>query len=108
MYLPLARSSRDIWCRYTKKILNEGKSLKAGELLRYIITDFYQKSSTIRAVPIDLIDMQNVNTTYDTRRYTELVAETCNSVIEPFGYTLPLLPSLSHQIGLQLSRIINA
>jgi DNA polymerase I len=25
-------------------LVNEGKSLKAGELLRYIITDFYQKS----------------------------------------------------------------
>ena len=72
--------------------------MKAGELLRYIITDFFQKSSTIRAVPIELIDMQK-GTTYDIRRYIELLAETCNSVIKPFGYILPLLPSPSHQIG---------
>ncbi|HEY7080601.1 MAG TPA: hypothetical protein VH500_12930 [Nitrososphaeraceae archaeon] len=48
--------------------------------LRYIITDFYQKSSTIRAVPIELIDMQKANTTYNIRRYTELLSEACNSV----------------------------
>jgi DNA polymerase-2 len=71
-------------------LANERKSLKAGELLRYIITDFYQKSSTIRAVSIELIDMQNSNTTYDIRRYIELLAETCNSITEPFGYTLSL------------------
>ena len=29
-------------------LANEGKSLKAGELLRYIITDFYQRYSKIR------------------------------------------------------------
>ncbi len=36
-------------------LASEGKTLKAGELLRYIITDFYQKSSTIRAVPILIV-----------------------------------------------------
>jgi DNA polymerase elongation subunit (family B) len=88
-------------------LANEGKSLKAGELSRYIITDFYQRYSRIRAVPIELIDMQKANTTYDIRRYTELLAETCNSVTEPFGYTLPL-PSPPHNIELRQSHIINA
>jgi DNA polymerase-2 len=88
-------------------LANEGKSLKAGELSRYIITDFYQRYSRIRAVPIELIDMQKANTTYDIRRYTELLAETCNSVTEPFGYTLPL-PSPPHNIELRQSHTINA
>ncbi|HEY7080567.1 MAG TPA: DNA polymerase domain-containing protein, partial [Nitrososphaeraceae archaeon] len=74
---------------------NEGKSLRAGELLRYIITDFYQRSSTTRAVPIELIDMQK-STTYDIRRYTELLAETCNSVTESFGYTLIYQPIITN------------
>jgi hypothetical protein len=26
--------------------------------------------------------------TYDVRRYTQLLAKTCNSVTEPFGYTI--------------------
>jgi DNA polymerase-2 len=73
---------------------NEGKSLKAGELLRYIITDFYQRSSTTRAVPIEVIDMQK-STTYDIRRYTELLAEMCNSVTESFGYTLIYQPIIT-------------
>ena len=85
-------------------LVNEGKSLKAGELSRYIITDFYQRYSRIRAVPIELIDMQKANT-YDIRRYIELLAETCNSVTAPFGYTLPL--PHTHHMGLRLSCIIN-
>ena len=87
-------------------LANEGKSLKAGELLRYIITDFYQRYSITRAVPIELIDMHKANTTYDIRRYTELLAEVCNSVTEPFGYTLPL--PHPHHIGLRQSSIISA
>jgi hypothetical protein len=38
-------------------------------------------------MPIELFD-DNVRT-YDVRRYIELLAKTCNSVTEPFGYTLP-------------------
>jgi DNA polymerase-2 len=74
---------------------DEGKSLKAGEILRYVITDYYYHcnnrktgSSRInRAIPVELFD-DNIRT-YDVRRYTELLAKTCNSVTEPFGYTLP-------------------
>jgi hypothetical protein len=76
----------------------EGKSLKAGELLGYVITDFYQRSSTTRAVPIELIDMQN-STTYDIRRYIELLAEVCNSVTEPFGDSLQFLPTIHSIYG---------
>jgi DNA polymerase elongation subunit (family B) len=76
----------------------EGKSMKAGEILRYVITDYYrhcnnknkQSPGNKRAVPIELIDDEKTSaaTTYDVRRYTQLLAETCNSVTEPFGYTI--------------------
>jgi DNA polymerase-2 len=78
----------------------EGKSLKAGEILKYVITNYYhhynnrnsQSSGNKRAVPIELIDDEKTAnttaTTYDVRRYTQLLAETCNSVTEPFGYTI--------------------
>ena len=72
---------------------SEGKSLKAGEILSYVITDYYYHHRDrklarpeIRAIPVELFD-EKANT-YDVRRYTELVKETCNSVTEPFGYTL--------------------
>ena len=70
---------------------SEGKTMKAGELLRYVITDYYQRYSVIWAIPIELItfDMEKTkNTTYDLIRYKGLLAETCNSVIEHFGYSM--------------------
>ena len=65
--------------------------MKAGELLRYVITDYYQRYSVIRAVPVELIDFDMENTkkaTYDLIRYKELLVETCNSVIDHFGYSM--------------------
>jgi DNA polymerase elongation subunit (family B) len=68
----------------------EGRSLRTGEVLQYIITDYYNKRSNRRTTPVELIDDNN-NTSYDVKRYTELLASTCNSVTKPFGYTL-LIP----------------
>jgi hypothetical protein len=54
--------------------------------LRYIITDYgggrMKKKKRPIATPLELIDDKS---TYDVKRYTELLAQTCNSVIEPFG-----------------------
>jgi DNA polymerase-2 len=62
---------------------NEGKYLTAGEILKYVITDYYSKKmGNNRAIPIEVFD----GNMYDIRRYTELLAETCNSVTEPFGH----------------------
>jgi DNA polymerase-2 len=69
-----------------KKLNREGKSLRAGEVLQYIITDYYQtRSKNSRAIPVEIIDKR---TAYDIRRYTELLTQTCNSVTEPFGLKL--------------------
>jgi DNA polymerase, archaea type len=77
----------------------EGKYVKAGEILKYIMTEYYSRmkrlSNNYRAIPIELFD-DDKNNTYDVRRYTELLASTCNSVTEPFGHkvrkeqTIPL------------------
>ncbi|MGC2669359.1 MAG: DNA polymerase domain-containing protein [Candidatus Nitrosopolaris sp.] len=71
----------------------EGRSLKTGEALQYIIVDYYQKHSSKlekRAIPTELIfDDKTTNAVnYDIQRYTELLANTCNSVTKPFGLTL--------------------
>ena len=63
-----------------------GKHLRAGEILQYIITDYYQKHSKIRSIPVQLINEKEV-TIYDTRRYVELLIEVCNSVTKPFDYS---------------------
>jgi DNA polymerase, archaea type len=62
-----------------------GKDLRAGELLHYVITDYYQKRSKIRSIPVELINEEGI-TIYDTKRYVELLIQVCNSVTEPFGY----------------------
>jgi len=74
-------------------LTREGKSLKAGEALQYIIIDYYQKHSSKvekRAIPTELIfDDKTTNAiNYDKQRYIELLADSCNSVTKPFGLTL--------------------
>ena len=72
----------------------EGKCIKAGQILRYIISDYYYKeklyrdnsTNKTRTIPIELIDEKTYH--YDVKRYTELLAEICNSVTEPFGYKI--------------------
>jgi hypothetical protein len=65
----------------------KGSSLK----LERLITDYYQtRSKNNRAIPIEMIDER---TSYDVKRYIELLTEACNSVTESFGLKLtsPLL-----------------
>jgi DNA polymerase elongation subunit (family B) len=63
----------------------EGKSLRAGEILKYIITDYYRSNSKKRSIPIELA---NSRTKYDVKRYCEILEEVTNTVTEPFGLTL--------------------
>jgi DNA polymerase, archaea type len=63
----------------------EGKSLRAGEILKYIITDYYRGNPKKRSVPIETTNSQ---TRYDVKRYCEILEEVTNSVTEPFGLTL--------------------
>ena len=77
------------------KLNSQGKYLKAGEILQYVIVDYYQTGSkNSRAIPIEMIDER---TCYDVKRYIELLTEACNSVTEPFGLkmTSPLSSSVS-------------
>lgn len=67
------------------QLKHAGKSLKSGQILKYVLTDYYRKNSRKRSVPVELIDSKTV---YDAKRYSELLAETCNSVTEPFGLKL--------------------
>lgn len=62
---------------------DEGKMLKPGQTLRYVITDYYRKNAKKRSLPFELFTEK---TTYDARRYIELLAQVCDSVTEPFGY----------------------
>lgn len=65
------------------QLVDEGKSLKAGQALRYFISDHARR----RTVPIEFVDE---NTVIDAGRYVELLAESCNSITGPFGFRIDL------------------
>ncbi len=56
-----------------------GRSVVAGQKIRYVITDYSRKISK-RVVPIELAQKCR----YDAKRYSDLLDECCKSVIEPF------------------------
>ena len=62
-----------------------GKSLRAGEILKYVVTDYYGRHSKKRSIPIELTHSQ---TKFDVKRYCEILQEVTNTVTEPFGITL--------------------
>jgi DNA polymerase elongation subunit (family B) len=65
-----------------RRLAAEGKMLKGGQTLRYVISDY---GNTRKAIPAELIDGKIA---YDSNRYIELLAQVCNSVTEPFGFVV--------------------
>ncbi|WP_144729295.1 DNA polymerase domain-containing protein [Candidatus Nitrosocosmicus arcticus] len=70
-----------------KRLTSNGKSLNAGEEIKYIITNFYNENFLERAIPIELVDEHNIR--YDTKRYLELLKETYDSVTKVFYTQIP-------------------
>jgi DNA polymerase elongation subunit (family B) len=64
------------------RLAKEGRMLKTGQTLRYVISDY---GKARKATPLELVDE---DTAYDPDRYIELLAQVCNSVTEPVGYTV--------------------
>jgi len=62
-----------------------GKSLRAGEILKYVVTDYYGANSKKRSIPIELATSQ---TKYDIKRYCELLQDATDTITNPFGITL--------------------
>ena len=73
--------NRTIQSSVADQLSEEGIELHAGESVRYLITDYYSGSPRRRAAPESLVDD---GTPYDVRRYLELLAEACSTVLEPF------------------------
>jgi DNA polymerase-2 len=74
-------ANRTLEAGVAKQLTREGVELHAGEQVRYVVTDYYSTSSERRAVAFDLVDGRTV---YDSRRYIELLAEVCSSILESF------------------------
>lgn len=67
--------------------------LRAGEVLQYVITEYYNKnkSSRRRATPTEMVDDKTTDAAYDAWRYIELLVEVTHSVIEPFNFQRKIL-----------------
>ena len=65
-----------------KQLELNGEYLKAGQILQYVIME---NNGPIlkRVLPIQLLN--NKNYYYDIKRYSELLINTCNNIIKPFG-----------------------
>jgi len=70
-----------------KRLSSDGKSLNAGEEIKYIITNFYNENFLERAIPIELINKHAIR--YDTKRYLELLKETYDSITKVFYSQIP-------------------
>lgn len=71
-----------------RQLAAEGRMLRAGEILQYVITDYYNnnKSSSKRATPFELVDNKTTpGAAYDAQRYIELLVEVAHSVTESFN-----------------------
>jgi DNA polymerase elongation subunit (family B) len=65
-----------------RQLADEGMELLAGQSVSYVITDYQSKVQKDRVRPVQLL---NESTSYDKRRYTELLAKGVISILEPFG-----------------------
>ncbi|MDA4115374.1 MAG: hypothetical protein OK442_02325 [Thaumarchaeota archaeon] len=74
-------ANRSLTSSVADQLAREGVELHAGEAVQYVITDYESKSPSKRAVPFELVDEKTV---YDAKRYVELLAETCSTVLKPF------------------------
>jgi DNA polymerase I len=74
-------ANRSLTSSVADQLVREGVELHAGESVQYVITDYQSKSPGRRAVPFELADEKTV---YDAKRYVELLAETCSTVLRPF------------------------
>lgn len=66
------------------QLKEEGKPIKAGQKVQYIITDYARKRK--RSAPLSMMP-----THYDVKRYGKLLMECCLSVTKSFGMTEEML-----------------
>jgi DNA polymerase elongation subunit (family B) len=62
-----------------------GEYLKAGQILQYIIIDNSTSKAKNRRRVLPLKLLENNDNNYDVKRYSKLLIDTCNTLIEPFG-----------------------
>jgi len=81
-------SKRQLSVNAAIKLQEKGLELKAGQSVSYVITR-YKTNGMDRAIPEELAQ----HAEYDSRRYVELLADCCATVLSPFGVSKEILLS---------------
>ena len=74
-------SERQLSVSAVAKLSQRGLKLKAGQSVSYVITNYYSAGKD-RSIPEELVSDK-----YDSRRYVELLADCCATILYPFGVT---------------------
>jgi DNA polymerase, archaea type len=81
-------SKRQLQVNAALKLETAGRKLQAGQSISYVITR-YASPGRNRSNPLELAEDEG----YDSRRYIELLADCCASVLDPLGVSKELLLS---------------
>ena len=72
----------------SQTLADAGVHLMAGESIQYIITDSTGKKDPMKAKPLALYALDDG---YDAEKYSEMVLEAAETLLEPLGYSKELL-----------------
>jgi DNA polymerase elongation subunit (family B) len=78
-------SARQLSVNAASHLERHGLALKAGQSVSYVITR-YKSSGVDRSLPEELV-VGDSNLEYDSKRYVELLADACATVLSPLGVT---------------------
>ena len=81
-------SKRQLQVNAALKLENEGLKLQAGQSISYVITR-YESKGRDRSYPREFANENYSN--YDSKRYIELLADCCASVLDPLGVSKEML-----------------
>lgn len=79
-------SKRQLQVNAALKLESAGLKLQAGQSISYVVTRYDNKGQN-RSNPLQFAD----NEDYDSRRYIELLADCCASVLDPLGVSKEML-----------------
>jgi DNA polymerase-2 len=88
---PYEYANRSINAIVSQTLAESGVQLSAGESVEYIITDASGKKDPQKAKPLALYALDDG---YDIKKYSELICDAAETVLEPFGYTAEKLTAM--------------
>lgn len=91
------RSQRQLSVNAATQLADRGLKLKAGQSVSYVITNYKTRVKN-RTTPEELVETAN----YDSRRYVELLADCCTTILLPFGVEERLLLSRSETLQIDI------